>query len=365
MYKIILVLLSVLYSALKKKYEVFFPEEFTFKLPWQDPMTNHLPSCYHNLQESLTLNLKDVTHNIAHITHYENAEQIISSGFKINAFPKRGSNGNYSYRCVNREDGIFKQIDDKTSLIPYDGSFSWWSIELNQVHDHLGHKNISGVDCRTSFLFDKDRSMYGSVKFSMEFDDLISYYAQSRGENDENVLCKVGGTLRYRREVCYVIIVCVTDDTQELTRLHDVNLSQLVISHPYNYFRGGQLSEPVTTSWDHYVFALYYPNSYPTKTLTLDPRRVTITEVEHNKMCLYAIRNQKPCPDTNIPINIKALKEQQNNQVVEQQKIKKMKKKEMIKKTKKNNEINKMMMMMMKNNNKIKIGKMKIKMIKK
>ena len=355
------VFLSVLCSALMgNKYEVFFPNEFTFNQPWgEDPITNHLLPPYHDLQESLTLNLKDVPHTVAHTTHYKNAEQIISSGFKINAFPKRGSNGDYSYQCVNREDGKIDQIDDKTSLIPYDGSFSWWSIELNQDHDHLGHKNIHGVDCHTSFLFDKDQSKYGCVKFSMEFDDLISYYAQSREGSDKNVLYKVGGTLRYQREVCYVIIVCVSDDVQDLTRLCDVNLSELVISHPYNFFKGGQLPQPVKTSWDYYVFALYYPNKHPTKTLTLDPCRVIITEVKNHQMCLYAIRNQTSCPDTHISIDIKALKDKQ---VVEHQKIKK-KRKEMIKKAKKKKETN--IQMMMKNHNKIKINKKEMKMIKK
>ena len=342
-----------LYSDLVgKKYEVFFPNEFTFDQPWgEDPITNHLPPCYHNLQEPLTLNLREIPHNVAHITHYENAKQIISSGFKINAFPKRGSNRDYSYRFVNRKDRKIKEINDVTPLIPYDGFFSWWSIELNQDHDHLDYKNINGVGCYTSFLFDKDQSKYGHVKFSMKFNDLISNYAQSRGESSKNVLYKVGGTLHYQREVCYVIIVCVTDDAQELTRLHDADLSKLVISHPYNFFKGGQLPGSVNTSWDHYVFALYYPKHHPMKTLTLDPCMVTISEVKNHQMCLYAIRNQIPCPDTHISIDIKALKEQQ--------KIKKIKKAKKAKKAKKSNEINNMMMMK-KNTNKIKNKKMKV-----
>ena len=297
-----------------KKWEVFFQNEFIFNQPWgEDPINEHLPSRYRNIQESMTLNLRDVPHNVAHVTHYVNAEQIISSGFKVNAFPKRGLNEDYSYQCVNREDGIFKPINDATPLIPYDGSFSWWSIELNEDHDHLGRKNINGVDCRTSFLFDKNQSIYGHVKFSMKFDDLISNYAQSRGESCENVLYKVGGTLRYRREVCYTIIVCVTDDAQELTRLCDVDLSKLVISHPYNFFKGGQIEGSVKTSWDHYVLALYYPNTCPTKLLTLDPFKVTITGIENHKLCLYAKRNRTSCPDTGIFIDIEALKEQQTS----------------------------------------------------
>ena len=296
---------------------MFFPNEFTFNQPWgKDPITKQLLSRYHNLQEPLTLNLDSIPHNVAHVTHYENAKQIISSRFKINAFPKRGSNGDYSYQCTNRKDGKFKQIDDVTPLIPYDGSFSWWSIELNQDHDHLDYKNINGVGCYTSFLFDKNQSMYGHVKFSMKFNDLISNYTRSRGESCKKIQYKVGGTLRYQREVCYVIIVCVTDDAQELTVLCDVDLSELVITHPYNFFRGGQLPEPVKTSWDHYVLALYYPNNHPTKALTLDPFKVTITGIENHQMCLYVIRNQKYCPDIDISIDIEALKEQQIKQVV-------------------------------------------------
>ena len=114
-------------------------------------------------------------------------------------------------------------------------------------------------------------------------------YAQNRGESCKNVLYKVGGTLRYQREVCYVIIVCVTDDAQELTRL--CNADELVISHSYNYFIGGQLPEPVKTSWDYYIFALYCPNNHPTNPLTLYPHMVTITGVKNHQMRLYKIKN--------------------------------------------------------------------------
>ena len=128
----------------------------------------------------------------------------------------------------------------------------------------------------------------------------------------------MGGTLRYQREVCYVIIVCVTDDAQELTRLCNADLSELVINHPYNYFIGGQLPEPVKTSWDYYIFALYCPNNHPTNPLTLDPHMVTTTEVKNHHMCLYAMQNKKSCSDTDAFVTIEALKEHQKKLVVKQ-----------------------------------------------
>ena len=162
--------------------------------------------------------------------------------------------------------------------------------------------------------------MYGTVKLSLDFQSLCSSYVESIAPGQqEHLLFKVGGTLRYKKEVCYVIVVCVAKDgvdpLPDFPNLDD--LSNLRIRQPISYFSGGPIPQGgVGVSWDHYVFALYYPNDHPTKTLTLDPFVVTITGVEHYKyrddgsyyeprtpgLCHLVNRNRDlhVCPDYNM-----------------------------------------------------------------
>ena len=302
---------------------MFFPGEFTFDQPWGiDDFRIDLPDeCSVLRQPQYRLNVQRVTH----ITHCITARKIISSEFQFQAKPKTGDR-NYSYLCENtdrgenHDDGRFIPIDD-SRFIPCNGHFSWWAIETTDypdMRDIIETYQKLGVNFKPSSLFTPD-SMYGTVKLSLDFQTLRSSYVQSIAPGQlSNVRYKVGGTLRYKKEVCYVIVVCVAKDgvdpLPDFPNLDD--LSNLSIKQSSSYFYGGPIPQGgVGVSWDHYVFALYYPNDHPTKTLTLDPIVVTITGVEHYKyrddgsyyeprtpgLCHLVNRNRDihVCPDYN------------------------------------------------------------------
>lgn len=302
----------------KGKYEVFFPKEFTFNQPWgSDDYQLHLPPKYQALQQPhVCLN---VTH-VELVTHYVNLEKIFKgSEFTFKANPKQGDK-NYSYVRDDNDPTLFRSIDKSINLI-CDGYFSWWSIKVNEEpYDIDIIKTYAQLEVipRTSFLFDEGSSMYGTVKMTVDFQGLIHYYAESIAPGQkEKIHYKVGGTLRYQKEVCYVIIVCVfKDDIDPLPDFPTLdNLSNLIIRQPYNYFeiRNG---DNISVSWDHYVFALYFPPNDDTTevpSFTIDPLVMTIAGVQHYKyradgsyskhnkpgMCHLVNRNRniQVCPD--------------------------------------------------------------------
>ena len=327
---------------------MFFPKEFTFDQPWGvDDFKIHLPEkCSVLRQPDYRINVQ----RVAHITHYNRARDIISSGVQFRAQPKTGDRG-YSYLCQNadrgenHDRGTFVPIND-SEFIPCPGYFSWWAIEITNdpdMTDIFETYQKLGVKFKSSSIFAPD-SMYGTVKMSLDFRSLISSYVNSiaRGQL-HNVRYKVGGTLRYKREVCYVIVVCVAIDNEDpLPDYPNLNdLSNLVIRQPNSYFWGGPIPQGgVGVSWDHYVFALYYPNNHPTKTLTLDPFAMDITGVEHYKyrangsyyeprnpgLCHLVNRNRDipVCPDyqiyrnTPIPLeNLQTMLKHQKDEILQ------------------------------------------------
>ena len=273
-----------------KSYEVFFPKEFTFDQPWgKDDFRIDLPDkCSVINQPDYYVNVQ----RVAHITHFESAKSIISSGFKFQAKQKRGDKG-YSYICQTTDrDGDhdlekFNPIDNSTFITPCPGYFSWWGIEITNYPDRKDFDakcQELNIKSKPSSLFASD-SMYGPVKLSLDFEHLCDSYVQSIAPGQKKyLLYKIGGTLRYKKEVCYVIVVCIAKDgvdpLPDLPNLDD--LSKLSIRQSSSYFWGGPIPKGgVGVSWDHYVFALYYPDNHPTKTLTLDPPKVEITGVQH------------------------------------------------------------------------------------
>ena len=111
----------------------------------------------------------------------------------------------------------------------------------------------------------------------------------------------MGGTLRYREEICYVFLICTDEDSGPLKKyptlqlnyekIPRVNVIHLVTFAPeIGYF-----------DWENFTFALYYPTnqnrlicpsdkiSYTKITVVLDKGRAVIEPIHHEQQCLAKV----------------------------------------------------------------------------
>ena len=133
-----------------------------------------------------------------------------------------GSGREYKYKKVNKEDG----------LLP--GFYSWWGIRPSE---HDLSRALSETERATlraekvsvaNYISRYQSSNYGNNCFYSSYGDILESYAKSRKTATEQLCFKVGGTLRYRHEICHVVIVCKQDDTDlssHATILDDTDLS--------------------------------------------------------------------------------------------------------------------------------------------
>ena len=121
---------------------------------------------------------------------------------------------------------VYKHIDSKTSLLP-EGFYSWWSVStsdwpISEREEELKDYWESSDECPV-YLQYPSSSIYGNIEFSGELHKVLSSYQTSMigpqtSMVEPDVYLLVGGTLRYRHEICCVIIVCTGEDkdSQEL-----------------------------------------------------------------------------------------------------------------------------------------------------
>ena len=63
-------------------------------------------------------------------------------------------------------------------------------------------------------------SSYGNNAFSIKLKDILIDYKWSRPDRAGKEVClKVGGTLRYRHEICYVAMVCMEGDIEHIPNI--------------------------------------------------------------------------------------------------------------------------------------------------
>ena len=141
-------------------------------------------------------------YKIAHITHKRNMVTIDAVGYHYHFEPKQkygkcgyevtdGSPLGESYRCVldhktPTTETRYTKVTDKELLLP-DGYYVWW-----------GPSNVTS-------------SMYGTEKLTTSFKSALGKFKWFHKDPDEpdppDVYLRVGGTLRYKKEICYVIVI--------------------------------------------------------------------------------------------------------------------------------------------------------------
>ena len=146
----------------------------------------------------------------------------------------------------------------------FPGCYSWWSIDHN--HYLSPSSNYYYSDLFTSL------SRYGNVKFSGYIIQLLQYYQEAYDVDPlPHVQFRCGGTLRYKKEICKVVIVCtntyplpedefpiIWDDIlyDKNGRVADIEPFKVVIKNGIS----GDRHMPLFYSWDTYAFGFYFPN---------------------------------------------------------------------------------------------------------
>ena len=189
----------------RKNYEVYF-DKFVPIHPWG--------------------NLKLEISKLCHVTHKEEAQIIRRTNcFKPNKKLGKsdGCNGGRSYRniptrpsesdemeCDDQPTGgveeaneyMYERISPREEMFP--GFYSWWGLYVE--------KPIPGLPDPPNYLQVPPDSIYGTTAFIIPLDEILESYASSRSLRLHDLCLRVGGTMRYKREIGYVIIVCTQAD---------------------------------------------------------------------------------------------------------------------------------------------------------
>ena len=169
-------------------------------------------------------------YTLRHDTHLEQVfqikpnEQQMRYMYTFTPKPKCGKVYDFedegSYRKVSGD--RFQKIKHDERVI--EGNLSWWGVDTHSWYNsHNGQAfGAAAASLRSErvfvspFMFNPPESPYGDHGFAVSFKDLLNSYKESRTDimnvEDRAVFLRVGGTLRYRYEICYVVIVCTKYD---------------------------------------------------------------------------------------------------------------------------------------------------------
>ena len=283
-------------------------------------------------------------------TQYNGHQYLTSNGYSNNACATKSSiNGYNSTGCAtNASNGctatqewnnvshkekpviikssqlLMPSTDSFTTIAPVnakmpllcDGGFIWWNIETEGLKIKEIPKSQYASD-----LFN-NMSRYGTVKVSASIKSIIQCYkahfenkeeskretsngwSHSNGaikdnnETKRRILFKRGGTLGYKHETCYIIIVCMTgtDGTDPLPQFNNLHFTEediereeeecngtatngipVFINSPYSMINGE------TVRWDQYKLAFHFPTEKEANAmLRLNPKDIDISFVKHS-----------------------------------------------------------------------------------
>ena len=231
-----------------------------------------------------------------------------------------------TYRHIERR--IFSKIPRSPDSPVFHGYYSWWGVSVTEWYRE-GARGVSlaeeirrlqrqGVEV-AEFVSPEPKSRYGNNSFSIDFSKLLLSYKRSRTDIQErrHIFLRVGGTLRYKWEICYVVIVCLQQD-HEFNDLPTLD-EQDVIDHN-GLIQQGKVVDYWQTpdfkakhiitslkdangwqtsfSWEQVVFALYYPS----KDMSLQCKQDDMKEelVKHS-FCISTRGISTRAPDRKCP----------------------------------------------------------------
>ena len=220
----------------------------------------------------------------------------------------------------------------------FPGFYSWWSLYpeddiLAKIEDEIDYLKTRDYNKLTVFVpnYLQKTSIYGKNAFVCDFRHLLICYAKSRSlekglrslekglrsqeKGLRDVYIRVGGTLAYHYEICYVLIVCLVDDkdtlsgftpltkgdTADLFQLNDFIKSKGSINseadkcltftpkHNITWANGEQYSYETT------AFAFYFPDQQ--HCFQVERKSCSKEIYEHDKRrCIKKVDGE--CPDS-------------------------------------------------------------------
>jgi hypothetical protein len=210
-----------------------------------------------------------------------------------------------TYRHV--EQRIFGKVPRSEEDPVFQGYYCWWGLSTADWYKESSQNLLSIITRRpdiqvAEFAASPPKSRYGNNAFTIGFRELLLSYKRSRTDIQErrDIYLRVGGTLRYKYEVCYVVIVCLQHDHS----FDDLDIidGQDIINHNGLLQRGKVVDYQQTPefkakyivssmrnqsydwesfSWEQVVFALYYPSE--DFRLCCNKDKVTEEHIEHNE----------------------------------------------------------------------------------
>ena len=323
--------------AINDKSEIWSPGLFSDHHPltggppvvqeWEDAVANNA-------------NILPIT-SLSHITHNEQAAAIKGNDDGNFVFKPKAKFGKRMYqREGSYVGGTFKKTynpdtrqDEFTRILHnvpvFPGQISWWGISRTDCHetgtiDDFQERLVESKGNNSNLVeahYLVPESRYGNQEFIVSLSDLMTIYKQSRTDcTDKKVCLQNAGTLRYKYEICYIIMVAMEHDSVERDfpsiysepifqhkglidnngKLSDSSITpDFKIKHPFTYSRNSEIPYWDNYSWETLAFALYFPDD-PQMVLECPTKYCREKEIKHCSPCLSKQQNHQGdwvCPN--------------------------------------------------------------------
>ena len=251
--------------------EVWFPGEFTTYCPSRRQTLNTyitergiVPVTAPRWEPPFDKTFSFPITRVVHMTHSPDKDEIWDDETARFEPQSRYSRDTVKARkSVTHNSYQYSPIYDGNHVLP--GKYVWFGMKPSLPVDDDFEQHISDVEWARS-----ERSRYGPWVFDLLYRDFINIYKHRITEYhpSERLCFRNGGTLRYKREICYVVVVTHTGDRLHSSfpivpiRAKPILFSEDLTTPPCFHprcvpvtKRGYQWSE--LADWDHVVFAVH------------------------------------------------------------------------------------------------------------
>ena len=284
------------------KYEVHFYHNFVQYHPWGKMPDKDSPCTLQVLQ-------------LCHATHNEWARKIDQGDglYRFKPRPKCGKYGEKSYYYTKKWTQTPDMDTPSYQLIPqgedvFPGYYSWWGLAVDPSYDPLLE---NPPKCLPPYQKTPPKSIYGGNAFQSSFPNLLQCYATSRDCKVQDVYLRMGGTLRYKCEIGYAVIICTSDDLGELNTYKPITVAPSDVFDPNGLVdEEGKIQDVACvpqfttqhmntySSHEALNFAFYFP-SPATEFRCHNIKRHQIKHNGKDGLCIYRVRKdgELRCPD--------------------------------------------------------------------